>query len=333
MLHLTLAGLSSDNKRLLLVSDSGEEFSLAVDDKLRAALRGEHARLGQLEIQMESTLRPRDIQARIRAGESAEAVAEAANTTIERILPFASPVLAERHHMAQRAQRSSVRRRSGDTGARTLGEAVSAQLSQQNRSSASVEWDAWRRDDGRWTLTAGYAAGKRKGTAKFTLDVPGNYVTMENDDARWLVGEPPAAPPATPEPKSERDDLQQARERRLSAVPEDELPLGDDAILLVADTHTGEGDNATANGAEESTVDLTETVREVRKATDPALESTPEPLAPVPTEPAPEEPVEQVSAEAKAEPEPEPTRKASRKKGRASVPSWDEIMFGGGKQD
>src|SRR3546814_906136 len=109
MLHLTLAGLSEDKKRLLLVSDKGEEFSLAVDDRLRAALRGEHARLGQLEIQMESTLRPRDIQARIRAGESPESVAQAAHTTAEKILPFANPVLAEREHIAHRAQRSPVR--------------------------------------------------------------------------------------------------------------------------------------------------------------------------------------------------------------------------------
>ena len=100
MLHLTLAGLSEDNKRLLLVSDSGEEFTLDIDARLRAALRGEHARIGQLEIHMESTLRPRDIQARIRAGETPEAVATAAHTTVDKILPFANPVLAERARAA-----------------------------------------------------------------------------------------------------------------------------------------------------------------------------------------------------------------------------------------
>jgi hypothetical protein len=53
MVHLTLAGLSEDGKRLLLVSDAGVEFTLDVDAKLRAALRGDsdaRARLGQLEI-------------------------------------------------------------------------------------------------------------------------------------------------------------------------------------------------------------------------------------------------------------------------------------------
>src|SRR4051795_3951122 len=65
---LTLVGLTEDQQKLVLVSDAGEEFTLPADARLRAALRGEHARLGQLEITMESSLRPRDIQARIRAG-------------------------------------------------------------------------------------------------------------------------------------------------------------------------------------------------------------------------------------------------------------------------
>ena len=61
MVHLTLAGLSEDGSRLLLVSDAGVEFTVDVDARLRAAMRGDHARLGQLEIQMDSVRRPRDI--------------------------------------------------------------------------------------------------------------------------------------------------------------------------------------------------------------------------------------------------------------------------------
>ncbi len=49
---------------------------------------------------MDSVLRPRDIQARIRAGESLERVAEAAQTTTDRIMAFAAPVLAERAYVA-----------------------------------------------------------------------------------------------------------------------------------------------------------------------------------------------------------------------------------------
>ncbi|WP_067436451.1 septation protein SepH [Nocardioides jensenii] len=362
MVQLTLVGLSGDKKRLLLVSDSGEEFTLPVDNLLRAALRGEHSRLGQLEIQMESTLRPRDIQARIRAGESPESVAQAAHTTVEKILPFANPVLAERAHVAERAQRASVRRKAGDQGARTLGQAVAAQLSPLALSTEIVEWDSWRREDGRWTLTGAYVAGKRKGTAQFTFDAPGNYVVAENDDARWLVGEPTSAP-AKPE---RRDDLKQARQRRLSAVPEDELPLGDDAIELAneasgpdatptTDPSDAEASDADANRTdEESTVDLTETADRVRGAEtaaptgaddEPTLSPTPEPLADEPaattrtgdrpassTDDGTTAGAEKTAAEEPAAEEPAP-RKTPRRKGRASVPSWDEIMFGGGKSE
>jgi hypothetical protein len=314
MLHLTLVGLSEDNKRLLLVSDAGEQFSLVIDAKLRAALRGEHARLGQLEIHMDSALRPRDIQARIRAGESPDAVAQAAQTTVDKILPYANPVLAERAHVAARAQRSSVRRKSGDAGgARALGDAVTAMLRSQNVDPASVEWDAWRREDGRWALVGQYAAPKRKGTAKFTFDAPGNYVTLDNEDAKWLVGE--AVSKGAPSPK---DDLQQARQRRLHSVPEDELPLGADAIDLVSEA------------APSVPAEVAETI------TDTELAPTPEPLAdePVAHEPGAHEPVahEQEGDSAGAAEQPAVQRPA-RKKGRASVPSWDEIMFGGGKQE
>ena len=84
MQHLTPVGLSKDGKTLVLVSDAGEEFTVEVDHRLRTALRGDNARLGQLEMRMESTLRPRDIQARIRAGESAEDVAAAWNLSLPR---------------------------------------------------------------------------------------------------------------------------------------------------------------------------------------------------------------------------------------------------------
>jgi hypothetical protein len=248
-------------------------------------------------------------------------------------MPFAAPVLAERAHVAERAQRSSVRRKAGDAGARTLGDAVSSQLRPLNVDPGSVEWDAWRREDGRWSLTASYASGKRKGTATFAYDAPGNFVVTENDDARWLVGEAVAAPAAAP-----RDDLSQARRRRLAAVSEDELPLGDDAIELA---------NRPADEANATTEDLTDAVARVRDAD---LSPTPEPLAdepvhhePVHHEPALHEPAlrepERAAEEAGQGAEPEPEAPAAEKparakrRGRASVPSWDEIMFGGGKHD
>ena len=317
MVHLTLAGMSEDGKRLLLVSDAGEEFSLDVDTRLRSALRGETSRLGQLEITMESVLRPRDIQARIRAGETPEAVAQAAQTSVEKIMAFAGPVLAERAHVAERAQRSSVRRRTGD-GARVLGEAVESHLRTVNVGADSVEWDAWRREDGRWVLTALYASTSRTGVGTFTFDLPGNYVVAEDDDARWLIGDQPATPAATPA----HDDLETVRRRRAAALDDpaaEELPLGDDAIHLVSPAPI------------EAFLESAQPVAEPGQP-EPAPAEAPEPPAAevAPVEPAAEGRPEDRSEERAEEHRDEPAgRRPGRKsRGRASVPSWDEIMFG-----
>jgi hypothetical protein len=319
MSHLTLAGVSDDGKRLLLVSDKGVEFTLDITPGLRAALKGDTSRLGQLEIQMDSVIRPRDIQARIRAGESPEAVAQAAQTSVDKIMVYAGPVLDERQHVAGRAQRSSVRRRGGDTSqVRTLGEAVEAHLRTCNVDASTVTWDAWRREDGRWALTAQFSASKREGTAQFTYDVPGNYALLDNDDARWLVGEV-VADPAAPR----QDDLEERR-RRLSSVPgsnPDELPLGVDAIELV---HTDQPVEAFLDDSPASD--------------DPALREEAAEAADIEPERADQadeaDQADQADqADRPEETEEPPSRRAVQKKrGRASVPSWDEIMFGGGDQ-
>ena len=318
MAHLTLAGVSDDGQRLLLISDAGVEFTLDIDRRLRAALRGDSSRLGQLEIQMDSSLRPRDIQARIRAGESPEAVAHAAQTSIEKIMVYAGPVLAEREHIADRAQRSTVRRTTGEPagGARTLGDAVEAHLRSHNVDPSTVTWDAWRREDGRWALRGTFASIKRKGIAELTFDAPGNFVLLDNDDARWLVGE---AVTTAAEP---RDDLRSARTRRLSSVPADELPLGDDVIEMLTD------EPASDPGGD---LPLEAFLDESPASDDPeAREDASEAAA------AEEEPAEVTGAEDAPEPDPaesEPSaRRPAKKRGRASVPSWDEIMFGGGDQ-
>jgi hypothetical protein len=355
MQDLTLVGLTKDGSKLLLVSDSGEEFALPADAKLRAALRGDHARLGQLEIQMESALRPRDIQARIRAGESPEKVAAAAQTSVEKIMGFATPVLAERAHIADRAQRSSVRRKAGEGGSKQLGDAVAERLRERNISPDSVEWDAWRREDGRWTLVADYRSGESPRHAEFIFDAPGRYVVADDEEAKWLVGEPSGH--RGPRPRVE------AGPRRLASVrgQDDELPLGSDTIDMVSGASADETSASAQDN--EPTADLSGVRRKTRQLqsaqhpeVDPtsisgdadwmatqatervhpanASDASPEEAAAEPaTASATEGDPEAEAAEDQAE-RPRPARKQVRKnRGRASVPSWDEIMFGGGRGD
>ncbi|MFF0343209.1 septation protein SepH [Kribbella sp. NPDC004875] len=219
MREARLVGLSQDGTQLILaMAETGEEFAVPVDDRLRAALRGDRARLGQLEIQMESALRPRDIQARIRAGESPEAVAAVAQMPMERVMAFAGPVLAERDHIASLAQRASVRRRGGgDAPTRNLGAWVTDRLRLRHVDPASADWDAWRREDGRWAVRVSYfvesedeAETKDEKIAMFAYDAPGRYAVPDDDEARWLVGEQVQVMPAPVQP--------QPGERRLAAV-------------------------------------------------------------------------------------------------------------------
>src|SRR3954466_2074220 len=131
---------------------------------------------------MDSVLRPRDIQARIRSGESPESVAAAAQTTVEKIMGFAVPVLAERAYVAEQAQKASVRRRAGDGAIGTLGQAVAERLMARDVDPESVEWDAWRREDGRWTLVADFGAGLSSRRASFVYDTAGRYVVADDDE-------------------------------------------------------------------------------------------------------------------------------------------------------
>lgn len=308
MTDLTPVGLSEDGTSLILVSHRGVEFRVLVDQRLRAALRGDNTRLGQLEKSMDSTLRPRDIQTRIRAGASVEEVAAAAGTTVEKLLVFAGPVIAEREHIASLAQKASLRRRTSEraTAARTLDEAAAIRLRAVNVIPEDVVWDSWRREDGRWTVVAEYTHRGGAARAVFTYDAPGRYITAENEEAQLLTGElsEEAEPVAEPAPVVEETSpiLATVHPAPAPALPNSsivlgraapsDVPLGDDAIELVRRPVAALDDDS--------------------EPTD-VLFETPAPSPPPPVEPA---------APAAAD-------HASRKKARASVPSWDEIMFGG----
>ncbi|MEU6137272.1 septation protein SepH [Nocardioides sp. NPDC047086] len=334
---LRLISVSDDGLRMLLVDDEDREYTADIDDRLRAALEAVSTRRSEQTVNKtpSSSLRPRDIQTRIRSGESAEEVAAVAGTTVEKILAFAGPVLAEREHMAQRAQQASVRRRPGEAAstARTLGEAVSAHFQTMYVDPESVNWDSYRRPDGRWKLTGEYETPERSGIAELTYDAPGNFVELDNDDARWLTGEKLEAP--APEPEPITDDMLAARRRRAqSSTPSSPAARAPTAPAPATPPPAAKPVKE-ARPAKTAQVDV-DTPLEAFLGD----EAPTDKQAPVPAEPELEPTVvEPAAAEAPAESEqpeeaqPKPAKKSSARRKRASVPSWDEIMFGGGKSE
>ena len=185
MTELRVMAVTGDGDRLVLRSPDGQEFFLTIDDRLRAAVRGDRARLGQIEIELDAQLRPRDIQARIRAGQTAEQVADSAGIPLERVRRFEGPVLAERAFMAERAQNTQVRR-AGETHGPKLSEVVRERLGQREPDRDSVQWDSWRKDDGLWTVRMHFRIGGLAYEATWSFDPPRRLVSPLDDEARLL---------------------------------------------------------------------------------------------------------------------------------------------------
>ncbi len=221
MRALRVVGIGQDGEVVLEDSERRERFVVASDERLRAAARGDVTRLGQITIESESPLRPREIQARIRAGASVEQVADIAGLPLQRVERFAYPVLLERSRTAELAQRAHPVRADGPDP-RTLAEVVSGTFSLRNQSFDEAEWDSWRGEDGKWVAALSWRAGRSENRAHWGYHpgAHGGTVTALDEHASDLVDGLPAKPlrtvgpvielPATtdPEPTGSSDPIQ-----------------------------------------------------------------------------------------------------------------------------
>ncbi|MGW0226893.1 septation protein SepH [Actinopolymorpha singaporensis] len=385
MRDVRLVHLSDDGTHLLLTHEgSGEEFALKIDDRLRGAVVSDRARQGSAPLEKQSRLRPKEIQARLRAGESSESVAAAAEVPIERILRYAGPVLAEREYTAGQARRCALRRNGREGPAQILDEAVGSRLDTLGVGRDHATWDAWRTPEGRWAVTVTFTFEGEEHRAKFSYDPLGRVVVTSDAKARALVGEapmdsivPPPAAPAPSEPATERQS-REAHRLRLAPPPDDARPDTEDTIDLShsigRQVAAGQGPRVvpapsargTANEpddlAPDEVPDLNEAPDTEQAAASAPADELPPPPAPAASDgrardsevevvPEPEAVAEpEVSAESepaaeKEQPAPEqPARRRAAEarrrraraaggkgKGRSAVPSWDDILFGGGR--
>jgi hypothetical protein len=336
MPELRVVAVSNDGTRLVLKAADSTEYTLPIDERLRAAVRGDRPRLGQIEIEVESHLRPRDIQARIRAGATAEEVAQLAGIPVDRVRRFEGPVLAERAFMAERARKTPVRRPGENIGPQ-LGETVQERLLLRGADRDTVQWDSWRRDDGTWEVLLVYRVAGEPHSASWTYDPPRRLVQAVDDEARSLIGE---SDDLAPEPSFPFVP-------RIARLPrERSLERGTDRLSLPSPTDPlDDGDQG-----RDSLTSLLEAVPSFRGDL----------VVPERSEPAAEQAPEEPEQEPEAEEPPAPAASAGsayadvlmprsvgghrdrlvgatdrqaeadgvRPGRRAAVPSWDEIVFG-----
>jgi hypothetical protein len=357
MRELGLTGLSED-KQFLVAHDAltDESFHIPTDLRLTSLLDAAlgtastgtttqpDLEAGTREPTMETTLSPREIQHRIRRGESPEQVAEASGMPVEKVRGFAVPVIAEREYIVEQARVTSVRRLHA-TGApgMQLGALVDTALHAQGASAEAAVWDSWRREDGRWTVIVAPEGAAEPVT--FLYDAKGRYIVPADDAAHDLIGD-----------VAQQDDVVEVATHYVEETTEEVLPANpapavkhvetvevhlDVEIDLPIDELLPKQDDVEYElPVPEELIEQSAPVSSLKEARDRrALEQLAmsiEAEAEAPAEAADVEITEEHEVHDVAVPStPHPSQHGPAKKRheRRRVPSWDEIMFGGSTKD
>lgn len=221
MQDLRLVGVHDDGEHLLLTDSSGGEFRVELTAELRRAVRGEErstdlargatstsqpSPVRPAPREPESQMRPREVQALLRAGSTIAEVAERSGWSTEKVERYAAPIQAERDHVAGLVRTLPLRGRNAAAGS-TFDDRVSARLVARGVETEQVEWDSWKGESGRWTVVCRFPAGGRQRQATWLFDPTDRTIGATDDEARWL-GEDEQTPgpvPAVPSARRHRD--------------------------------------------------------------------------------------------------------------------------------
>ena len=336
--------IGTEDDVLVVATETGERFALPLDEVLRAEAR--RARRGR-EHDDERAPRPspRDIQAHIRAGLSAREVATLLGARVEDVERFEGPVLAEREHVVAQALAVPVLLGGAleHDGPVTFGTAVRAKLAEAGAS--SERWTSWKDSSG-WMVKLEFTANGIDHDARWGFDPRRSTLSPQNSDAIQLSRQgslPEGLIPRlraldTPLAKDDsRIDRGAFGPRRLDIEDEPGVEATGPVAAAVQAAAIKRAPDAPVTSSE--TADLLEALRR-RGQREPlpgaaeAREPEPRtPSAPVALFDALEPGYRADEAEEDAEPERTAAPSAStdsgrRAKGRPSMPSWDEIVFG-----
>lgn len=317
MRELGLDGLSEDGRFLIARDHSTDEtFHIPADRRLSSLIdaTSSGSTSGQLETSMESSLSPRDIQTRIRRGESPDEVAVAAGVPVEQIIGFATPVLAEREYMCEQARKTPIRRKHVSGAGVLLGTLVDENVAAGGSSPDDVRWDSWRREDGRWTVVVSPSNADQPAT--FLFDAKSRYVLPADEFAHDLVGDV-AIPDA-----GDMAIADALREQAAAAAPASDDATEDEVadVEVIAPEEVAERDHHAAVSSIKEARDRRVMEQQLALADDDETE---------PSEVQRDTELADLEIQMEHDVAVPDTLPRKKKHERRRVPSWDEIMFGG----
>ncbi|TDN92889.1 septation protein SepH [Microbacterium sp. BK668] len=337
--------IGTEDDAIVLATESGERFSLAIDDVLRAEMR--RARREREREVDERVVRPspREIQSHIRAGMSAEEVASLLGARVEDVQRFEGPVLAEREHVVGQALAVPVLLGAdldGDAHP-TFGTAVRAKLAEAG--ATGERWTSWKESTG-WIVKLEFTASEIDHDARWGFEPRRSTLSPLNPDAIQLSRQ--GSLPEGLIPRLRALDVQPLKdESRFDSgafgprrLPEPEADLESPEVAAptapaVQQAAIKRADEPSVTSPE--TADLLEALRRRRGQREPlpGVDEAPRTSTPVALfdalEPGYEETATPLPDDSYPPERPAAAAEASgRRKGRTSMPSWDEIVFGAG---
>ena len=181
MAELRVVGRTSDGERIELVDQDGNSFTLKIDESLRHALS--ERKLAPVADEA-PTFSIKEIQARLRAGESFAEVARISGLTTAKIERYASPIMQERAWVIEQAEKSAPKGNS-----LPLRELVIQRLAPRGVNMNQISWNTWRLDNGSWHLVLTYPGTDGTREATWTFDLNKRTFLSQDDGARWICGE------------------------------------------------------------------------------------------------------------------------------------------------
>jgi Protein of unknown function (DUF3071) len=238
MKDLRVVGRTEDGTQIELADGDGQTFFVRISDNLKA-LVNQPRLVSVTPYEDRATYSVKEIQSRLRSGESAAAISTTTDWSLEKIEKFSGPIMQERAYVIGLALQTQLRR---DSSAPTLATATIAQLQPRGVDMSEVDWNTHRNDDATWTIVLQYPTSDGRGSAEanWIFDSDNRTLVADDDGARWISGDEKPLRPNTPSHGMVFGGEQSAPAPRLTAYSESVTVIENVSLSVVPDHEVSE---------------------------------------------------------------------------------------------